>query len=363
MIRPFTCICLALAAGSGLYLYQVKQRAFTLDAELRSTFNDIDMARDKTRMLRADWALMNDPERLQTLASQYLTLQPMAPSQLMTLEQLAASLPPPVPPQSTPAVSPPAQSTPAAAPHQAMPVPGPAEGQPMASAAPASPAVVSSGPAVAMLQPGSADPASAPAAAAPATAVASDAAGPGGAAAEASPAAVTPAAATPAPVATLAPARIEPTVAAVTPHVTHRWIRRVELTKPRAGHVEAPRPWTPPGSVLAYAGVPVPPVPKAHHAHHMPEALQPSTQFFAANEVPRAAAYGGERITPPAATVMYSPGRLLAWHGLRRRPGAAAAPLFNVTVSWGDRDRRAPARHHAEPSLGAAAAQWRRSSW
>ncbi|WP_459697608.1 cell division protein FtsL, partial [Acidisoma sp. C75] len=95
MIRPFTCICLMLAAGSGLYLYQVKQRAFKLEAELRTTFHDIDVAREKTRMLRADWALMNDPERLQTLAAQYLTLKPMAPAQLMTLDQLAAVLPPP----------------------------------------------------------------------------------------------------------------------------------------------------------------------------------------------------------------------------------------------------------------------------
>ena len=101
MIRPLTCVCLVLAAGSGLYLYQVKQRAFALDASLRSTFHDIDVARDRTRMLRADWALVNDPERLQALASQYLTLQPMQPSQLLTMDQLAAALPPPVPPSRT----------------------------------------------------------------------------------------------------------------------------------------------------------------------------------------------------------------------------------------------------------------------
>jgi hypothetical protein len=155
VIRPFTCVCLILAAGSGLYLYQVKQRAFALDASLRGTFHDIDVARERTRMLRADWALVNDPERLQVLASQYLTLQPMQPSQLLTMDQLAAALPP-VPPSATPAsvATPPAAAKPA-------PAVDPTQGLPMAEAAPqVLPHTHPVAPEVALLQP----PASLPAA-------------------------------------------------------------------------------------------------------------------------------------------------------------------------------------------------------
>jgi hypothetical protein len=159
MIRPFTCVCLILAAGSGLYLYQVKQRAFALDADLRGTFHAIDMARDRTRMLRADWALMNDPERLQALASHYLQLQPMAPSQLMTMDQLAAALPAPIPPGSVPAAAPDAsKSTPAI---------DPTQGMPMAAAAPRVLPHTSPAPEVALLQPVSPAPPDPPALAVP----------------------------------------------------------------------------------------------------------------------------------------------------------------------------------------------------
>jgi hypothetical protein len=142
MIRPVTCICLVLAAGSGLYLYQVKQRAFALDADLRSTYHSIDMARDRTRMLRADWALMNDPERLQALADQYLSLKPMAPSQLKTLDQLASALPAP----GTTRDGKPIVPVPA--------LPGPSLGVPMVSATPPKlPGVADTGPRLALAPP------------------------------------------------------------------------------------------------------------------------------------------------------------------------------------------------------------------
>jgi hypothetical protein len=307
MIRPFTCICLMLAAGSGLYLYQVKQRAFALDADLRSTFHDIDMAREKTRMLRADWALMNDPERLQTLSDQYLALKPMVPSQLMTLEQLAASLPAPLPPGS------PKPATPdAAAP--AAPATDLTHGLPMASASPAGSA---SGAAVAMLQPLPAAPlpASSPAVSAEAAPppVASDETLATSAAADASVAVAAPSS---------APA--QPELSAVTPHVAHHFTKRVQTAKPNAGH-SGPQPWAPAGiagSSLADAGGAVPQVAKPHHLRHKPAAPRPGAQYFAANDTTRPAPFGGERITPPAATVMYSS----AGSSLGMASAAALAP-------------------------------------
>jgi hypothetical protein len=85
-------------------------------------------------------------------------------------------------------------------------------------------------------------------------------------------------------------------VAVVTPHVAHHWTKR---TQP------ALKPWATTGSAsfLAEANVPTP---KPHHAHQKSAAPKPSTQYFAANESARPV-YGGERITPPAATVMYTP--------------------------------------------------------
>ena len=276
MIRPFTCVCLVLAAGSGLYLYQVKQRAFALDASLRSTFHDIDVAREKTRMLRADWALVNDPERLQALAGQYLTLQPMQPSQLQTMDQLAIALPAPLP------FPPPPPAAPAPAPAAAGPTLDPTHGMPMAMAAPmVLPHTRPTAPEVALLQPvpppipdtqtivAALPPPAAPPLAAP----------------------------LPAPVSLPQP----PDLAASTPlpHLAGAPIKPLH----RAVHRTAPpaQPW------LAEASGSQPPTTRRHADHHAAptRALAPR-QFYASN-VPQRDADPAPRITPQAATVMYRP--------------------------------------------------------
>jgi len=139
MIRPFTCITALLAAASGLYLYQVKQNALVLDARITRTVHAADAARERTRFLHAEWALLNDPQRLQSLATQYLTLKPMGPAQLLTLRQLADRLP-------APGTPPPAS---------AMPAPGLPPDMPMAAASGPAPTLASATAAI----PAGADPA------------------------------------------------------------------------------------------------------------------------------------------------------------------------------------------------------------
>lgn len=302
MIKPFTCICLALAAGSGLYLYQVKQRAFALDASLRSTFHDIDVAREKTRMLRADWALMNDPERLQALASQYLTLKPMGPSQLVTLDQLAASLPAPLPPGSQ--IVPPASDVTAP-----VPVVDPTHGVPMASnAAPTPSGDNADGTAVAMLQPTvPSAPAAADADTVDNTAVPVSSAAPSSEATLKAAAAASVAASAAAAIIAPAPhmqAPVLPKVAAVVPHVAHRAPKHIQPAVVRSEVAQASGT----GATLADAGTPAPQPRTTHHAatHHAKPAAPAGTQFFAANDATRPA-YGSDRITPRAATVMYTP--------------------------------------------------------
>jgi hypothetical protein len=98
MIRPFTCIAFLLACGSGLYLYQSKHRASLLDARIAQTVKSTDALREQTRMLSAEWTLLNDPERLRQLATQFLTLQTVSPTQFTSLADLDSRLPAPVPP-------------------------------------------------------------------------------------------------------------------------------------------------------------------------------------------------------------------------------------------------------------------------
>jgi hypothetical protein len=98
MIRPLTLICLMAAFGSGLYLYAEKHRAILLDRQIAHAIHGTEAARERTGLLRAEWALLNDPGRLQDMADRYLALKPMAPGQFVQLADLSSRLPPPAPP-------------------------------------------------------------------------------------------------------------------------------------------------------------------------------------------------------------------------------------------------------------------------
>jgi hypothetical protein len=97
MIRPFTCLCLAAACGSGLYLYSEKHRTALLDRQIATVVHETEAARQRTGLLRAEWALLNEPGRLQDMADKYLSLKPMAPTQFVQLSDLASRLPAPAP--------------------------------------------------------------------------------------------------------------------------------------------------------------------------------------------------------------------------------------------------------------------------
>jgi hypothetical protein len=57
MIRPLTLVSLIVAAGAGLHLYQVKHSVSMLDRELREVNRQTEVVRERTQILRAEWAL------------------------------------------------------------------------------------------------------------------------------------------------------------------------------------------------------------------------------------------------------------------------------------------------------------------
>jgi hypothetical protein len=150
MIRPFTLVTLLLAAGSGAYLFAVKHHAQMLDDQIAGLSQGAQLDAQRIRVLQAQWALEIDPTRLQQLAAQFTTLQPMQPPQLTTLAALRASLPPPgsVPPDNNPELPSQAQPSmaqpeldaaaqPDAANPQGLPLPPPPAPVRLASAGPA----------------------------------------------------------------------------------------------------------------------------------------------------------------------------------------------------------------------------------
>ncbi|MBN8892120.1 MAG: hypothetical protein BGP12_00335 [Rhodospirillales bacterium 70-18] len=142
MIRPITFICALLFAVSGLYLYQSKHRSQMVDRQIASTMKAVDEARNHAVLLRAEYALLNDPDRLQELAGQYLSLRPTAPTQFVAMADLGRRLPPvgapptvppPVEPDAPTATAPTATAPTGTAPKPAPATPGAAL---VASAAP-----------------------------------------------------------------------------------------------------------------------------------------------------------------------------------------------------------------------------------
>jgi Meckel syndrome type 1 protein len=214
----------------------------------------------------------------------------------MTMDQLAAALPPPIPPGTKPAATPDAKAPPAT---------DPTQGMPMAEAAPmVLPHTHPTAPQVALLQPAVpapqvASPAPAPVVAPPVVAAPSPPpvavaplpapALPGFAAAAAAPApSFAPA---PPPGASVAMMSLPPPKPVQSTKPVHHWARH---PVPAA----QAQPW------LADANGNPAEKPRHPHRHAAPEA--PAAQFYAANE-PSRLPDPTPRITPPAATVMYSP--------------------------------------------------------
>ena len=115
MIRPLTFVCLLLAAGSGLYVYQTKHQAQMLDREIARTMKAADATRQRAGLMRAEYALLNDTARLAELSGQFLPdLKTTAPGQFASWTEFERRLPaigappppPPLEPQAPDAVLP-----------------------------------------------------------------------------------------------------------------------------------------------------------------------------------------------------------------------------------------------------------------
>jgi len=94
MIRPLTIVTFMMACGSGLYLYQSKHEAQVLDRTIERTLRETATFREQSRLLAAEWTMLNDPESLRRFSDTHLALKTIAPSQFTSLADLDNRLPP-----------------------------------------------------------------------------------------------------------------------------------------------------------------------------------------------------------------------------------------------------------------------------
>ncbi len=93
MIRPLTLLCFGAFAGAGAWLYQVKHSVALQDRELLEIRRETEQARQRIDILHAEWALLNEPERLRKTAQSVLTLEPMQPQHFARMTEFERRLP------------------------------------------------------------------------------------------------------------------------------------------------------------------------------------------------------------------------------------------------------------------------------
>jgi cell division protein FtsL len=95
LLNIFVIAALILAAS---FVYKIKFDS-TLQAErVAKLHNELRRERDVTARLRAEWARLDTPGRIQDLAERHLNLKPIQSTQFSTFDNLPERLPPVVRP-------------------------------------------------------------------------------------------------------------------------------------------------------------------------------------------------------------------------------------------------------------------------
>lgn len=95
IVKPFTFITFLMFAASGAYLFAVKYELQVLGDQVSQASAATKQDEQEIRVLQAQWALEAGPSRLAELAAQFTKLQPMKPTQMVTMASLSSALPPP----------------------------------------------------------------------------------------------------------------------------------------------------------------------------------------------------------------------------------------------------------------------------
>ncbi len=93
ILKPRTLVLFGLVALTGVVLLHTSQNAQNAEKRLNMLQAEVDQEEERIRILKAEWAHLNRPERLERLAQEFLSLNPSTPSHMLSD---APSLPAPV---------------------------------------------------------------------------------------------------------------------------------------------------------------------------------------------------------------------------------------------------------------------------
>jgi cell division protein FtsL len=88
MIRYLNVLSVAALVGPAIFAYSIKYETMRYSAEIVKLQQSIERENDRMGMLRAEWAHLTRPGRLQTLADRHLDLQAVGVDQVVKVSDL-----------------------------------------------------------------------------------------------------------------------------------------------------------------------------------------------------------------------------------------------------------------------------------
>ncbi|MDB5651866.1 MAG: hypothetical protein JWL62_3386 [Hyphomicrobiales bacterium] len=96
MLRYLNVLAIALLVGSALYAYSIKYETILFSEQIVKVQHSIEREHDRIGILRAEWAYLTRPERLQALAEKHLDLQQLGTDQIVRSSAQLPDQPPKV---------------------------------------------------------------------------------------------------------------------------------------------------------------------------------------------------------------------------------------------------------------------------
>ncbi len=88
MVRILNILAIAALIGSAITAYTIKYETIFHAETIVKLQHQIKLEQDQIGTLRAEWANLTRPERIQALADKFLDLQPVALNQIVRVEAL-----------------------------------------------------------------------------------------------------------------------------------------------------------------------------------------------------------------------------------------------------------------------------------
>jgi len=93
MLRLFNLLSILVLLGSAVYAYSIKYETSFRTEQIAKAKLEIKSEQDGINVLRAEWAFLTRPERVQKLSERYLELEPLALAQIDSFASLPERLP------------------------------------------------------------------------------------------------------------------------------------------------------------------------------------------------------------------------------------------------------------------------------